>query len=416
MSKKVIISAALLSFGCLSAQVGINTTTPGATLDIAAKETNGISKKVEGLLVPRLDRQRAQSMDADSIPESTLIYVQDVTTGLKTGIAENIDSVGYYFFNGSVWVKLNNSSNNNGNGLYNSDGVISAASGTRAVTTDGNIINFQNGDNSIAINSGTATSPGESQVTVKGSSKGSVGIVGGSGTASSSIDISSDGNSSEIVAKGASKSLSISTQSTDPAPIILKTNNVDRLIVGKTGNVSIGNPAVEDPVRALHVEGSARITSSIAHSTRIMGRNLSGDIGDISVGDGLSLSNGTLSADNPQISNVVFPFIAIRPADEGKYILDSRDAPNYTIWNSESNADGDCDVQLPDPNTMVGRTLNIIAAYKPVDVCTETDSNPLTWRNSTKIGVIPQYGRVTIQATDVYGGMWVITMKDFSIN
>lgn len=406
MRKKVIISLALSSFGFISAQVGVNTTTPAATMDIVAKKNNGTASDVEGLLIPRLDRQRAQSMDLTSIPESTLIYVENIETGTQTGTAAKIDAVGYYFFNGSEWLKLNNN-------LYNSDGVVSA---TRTITTDGNTVNFINGNNSVIIASGTTANPNEGKITAHGSSKGSVEISGGSGTNASTIDVFSDINSSQIVTKGESKNLTISTQSTNPAPIILKTNDVNRLIVAETGKVGIGNPADNSPAQTLHVEGTTRITGSAGTPIGVMGRNRSGDVGTVYIGEGLSLTQGTLSAGDTHISNVVFPFIAIQPADEGKYILDSRDAPNYTIWNSKSNANGDCDVQLLDPRTVVGRTLNIIAALHPVDVCTETDSSPLTWRNSTRIGVIPQYGRVTIQATDVYGGMWVITMKDFSIN
>lgn len=86
MRKSVIISLALFAFENFTAQVDIITTIPNGTLGIAAKNTDGTSVGVDGLLIPRLDRERAQSMIPNSIPESTP----------------------YYFFNGSVWVKLNN--------------------------------------------------------------------------------------------------------------------------------------------------------------------------------------------------------------------------------------------------------------------------------------------------------------------
>lgn len=86
------------------AQVGINTPNPASTLDIVAKNPAGNATNVDGLLVPRVDRLRAQNMK--SVPTSTMIYVNSVATGSQAGIAINIDSVGYYYFDGTVWVKL----------------------------------------------------------------------------------------------------------------------------------------------------------------------------------------------------------------------------------------------------------------------------------------------------------------------
>lgn len=41
------------------------------------------------------------------VPVSTLIYVNSVATGAEAGTAVNITSIGYYSFDGTVWVKLN---------------------------------------------------------------------------------------------------------------------------------------------------------------------------------------------------------------------------------------------------------------------------------------------------------------------
>ncbi len=86
------------------AQVGINTAAPTATLDITAKAATGAINTVDGVLVPRVDRERAQSMV--SIPTSTMIYVNNIGTGAQTGNAVNINAVGFYYFDGTVWVKI----------------------------------------------------------------------------------------------------------------------------------------------------------------------------------------------------------------------------------------------------------------------------------------------------------------------
>lgn len=114
------------------AQVGINTATPASTLEVVAKNSTGTTTNVDGLLVPRVDRQRAQSMT--TVPTSTLIYVNSVATGTQLGTAINIDAVGYYFYNGTAWVKINAPVN-----IYTNDGSLN---GNRIVTQGANTLAF----------------------------------------------------------------------------------------------------------------------------------------------------------------------------------------------------------------------------------------------------------------------------------
>lgn len=54
-------------------KVGINTPNPAATLEVIAKNPTGVSTGVNGILIPRVDRARAQNMAA--IPTSTMILL-----------------------------------------------------------------------------------------------------------------------------------------------------------------------------------------------------------------------------------------------------------------------------------------------------------------------------------------------------
>ncbi|SHG23808.1 beta strand repeat-containing protein [Chryseobacterium sp. OV279] len=141
--KKIIlpIVAAVSSMALhVHAQVGVNTDKPTSTFDITAKNATGTTKNVDGLLIPRVDRERAQNMS--SVPTSTLIYINSAATGSQTGTAINIDAAGYYYYNGTAWTKLTSTGSNN---IYNTDGTLT---GNRIVTQGTNTIAF----NGSAVN------------------------------------------------------------------------------------------------------------------------------------------------------------------------------------------------------------------------------------------------------------------------
>jgi len=99
MKKAYLAPLFLMGIFFSHAQVGIKTSNPQSTLDVAATNATGTTNNVDGLLIPRVDRQRAQSMT--NVPTSTLIYVNNASTGSQTLTASNIDAAGYYYFDGS---------------------------------------------------------------------------------------------------------------------------------------------------------------------------------------------------------------------------------------------------------------------------------------------------------------------------
>ncbi|GAA4152963.1 hypothetical protein GCM10022217_08190 [Chryseobacterium ginsenosidimutans] len=140
---------AFVSFSAqIFAQVGVNTPTPAATLDITAKEPTGTFNTVDGVLVPRVDRQRAQSMT--SVPTSTMIYVNNISTGTATGTTANVNAIGFYYFDGTAWVKM---ATGNGVNIYNADGSLA---GVRNVNLNGNNLGFT-GTGNVGVGIATPT-------------------------------------------------------------------------------------------------------------------------------------------------------------------------------------------------------------------------------------------------------------------
>lgn len=103
--KKLYATALLLISSLVFSQVGINSVDPKATLDIVAKNATGTLTETDGILIPHVDRQRAQNMA--TVATSTVIYVNDISTGTNSGKAIHIDEAGFYYFDGNVWQKLN---------------------------------------------------------------------------------------------------------------------------------------------------------------------------------------------------------------------------------------------------------------------------------------------------------------------
>ncbi|MBK1897921.1 hypothetical protein [Chryseobacterium paridis] len=134
MKNKIIL---LGIFGCITlfkAQVGVNTTVPAATLDVVAKNISATS--VDGIIAPRIDRLRAFTMSG--VPNGTLIYINDISTGAATGQTANINATGYYYFEGTAWQKFAGSGGG-GNNIYDSDGTLA---GNRNVNLGGNSLGF----------------------------------------------------------------------------------------------------------------------------------------------------------------------------------------------------------------------------------------------------------------------------------
>ena len=113
---KIFIAAVFLTIsGTAFAQegrVGINTSTPAATLDVVASPS--ISTRIDGLIAPRLKGSELKSKDnlytADQ--DGAIVYVTEALTATDDKTL-NVTSIGYYYFDKTVgtagrWMKVAN--------------------------------------------------------------------------------------------------------------------------------------------------------------------------------------------------------------------------------------------------------------------------------------------------------------------
>ncbi|WP_131450874.1 hypothetical protein [Chryseobacterium sp. FH1] len=109
MKKKLLLFALQLS-ALTYAQVGINTDAPKTTFDVNSKTGN---TDIAGLQAPRLTRLELTNKGNTLYGQDqkgALIYVSDINSGDSLGQRINIVSVGYYYFDGSLWQKVMNNS------------------------------------------------------------------------------------------------------------------------------------------------------------------------------------------------------------------------------------------------------------------------------------------------------------------
>ncbi|WP_148285288.1 hypothetical protein [Flavobacterium sp. B17] len=104
--KHLFTTAALLFSMTAFAQVGINNTSPKATLDITAK-TSGT--KPEGLIIPQLSGDQIRTATAGAVygtnQKGLIVYASSADTA-PAGATASITAAGYYYFDGTNWQKM----------------------------------------------------------------------------------------------------------------------------------------------------------------------------------------------------------------------------------------------------------------------------------------------------------------------
>ncbi|VDH04706.1 hypothetical protein [Bergeyella zoohelcum] len=144
-------------------KVGVNTITPSATMDIRPSTANAQKEATtnEGIIAPKLSKTRIANIETPV--EGTLVYATDATYTAGSDATVNnrvakITEKGYYFYNGTEWMKAGNNSlavdgskwtNDTANNVVK---LTNLSDGTTPRTDDKNV--FVNNEGDLAIGKG----------------------------------------------------------------------------------------------------------------------------------------------------------------------------------------------------------------------------------------------------------------------
>ncbi len=98
--KKIITLALMATAISANAQVGLNTSSPAATLDVVGKPT--VTSALDGIIPPRIIGNQLRAKNYTAAQTGTLVYVTAADTA-PAGQTVNVTAAGLYSFNGTVW-------------------------------------------------------------------------------------------------------------------------------------------------------------------------------------------------------------------------------------------------------------------------------------------------------------------------
>ncbi|MEE3725014.1 hypothetical protein V2H21_06515 [Riemerella anatipestifer] len=157
LSVLAFLGLSLAAYGQYDGKVGINTTTPNATLELQISDANKNGSTKEGILIPSVTAARAKAMGTD-VKESTLVYIESGVAEANTTISE-IRGKGFYYFTNGKWVSLSITQANDQ--IWTNDpttGVVKIKNlfdGTTERTDDNNV--FVNNDGFVGVGENNPT-------------------------------------------------------------------------------------------------------------------------------------------------------------------------------------------------------------------------------------------------------------------
>jgi len=302
MKRKLTFFISVLSTSYAFSQVGVNTDNPMSTLDVSVKMNGSTidNSQIYGLQAPRLTRAELISTSGTTSKyganqKGAIVYITDVS-GTDTGGSStqrlNITTAGYYYFDGSVWVKITDSSTPTASTepWYDNQTKLPATTNVQNIYQKGYVgigyFDATKGTSNETINRGSLTNA----FTIAGTgannddmliesvstdaSSGQLNFKKSRGTYAAKIDVVAEDKIGEILFNGPSNSfgnLTVRSETPTTGYLSMGTNGTERMRITGTGNVGIGTNA---PAQKLDVSGNIR-----ANSITNGGNPISGDFG-----------------------------------------------------------------------------------------------------------------------------------------
>ncbi|SIR01321.1 beta strand repeat-containing protein [Chryseobacterium sp. RU33C] len=227
--------------------VGINTTSPGTTLDVNGAITNretALAVTANAVTIPANVSQVqltgaatanvAITAPAAPNPGQRLIVYNNTTGGFGAtldGVTVPNNQILEFVFSNSFWRSTDGGAvGATPANIYTVNGTLA---GNRVVTTAGNSLSFTNGSNSVSV----GTTGTEGIVRATGSSRGSFVATGGSAALSMYIN---DSGKAFVTTTGNGTGIDIGAATADPVSII--TNNTQRVLITSTGSIGVNTP------------------------------------------------------------------------------------------------------------------------------------------------------------------------------
>lgn len=308
MKKSLLFLIFSISVSTAYSQIGINTETPQATLDVVGDNTT----QATGIIAPRQTRQQLITKGTSYTvnQRGAIVYVTDIT-GSSPATA-NITQVGYYYFDGALWQPFSSASSGSAtnwsltgnttttrstNFLGTTDAVdlVLKTSATERMTiaAGGNVgIGATVPTNKLHVTAASNPVKFEGLVATANPATDRVVVVGTDGVLKTSSPIST--NYWGLTGNGGTSRSTNYIGTSDANDLVVRTNATERMTVTAAGNIGVGTTA---PTTKLHVSSAGSPAVRIVDGTQGDGRVFTSDAN----------GNGSWQTKGPQTTQGVVP-------------------------------------------------------------------------------------------------------------